>query len=227
MQEDEARRIAEQLWSDIEKHAHYSFNRSHAVAYGLVAYQCAWLRYHYPVEFFCALLNDRLDNTDKLQETQRAARNAGVKLLRPDLYESTDRYTIDGEGIRTGLVGIRDFGGVAYRALMDARAKAGRFGSLRHLLSTAHAGKLNAKATTALIKAGALHELGEPGTLLRELPVTIEAIRKERADRTKTRYLAQGLTATGKPRARPMKPEVQAAYQQHVANRMTDTSGDV
>ena len=220
-------KTAAKLWDYIALFAGYGFNRPHAIAYALVAYQCAWLRYHYPVEFFCALLNDRLDKTDKLQETQRAARNAGVKLLRPDLYESTDRYTIDGEGIRTGLVGIRDFGGVAYRALMDARAKAGRFASLRHLLSTAHQGKLNSKAVGALIRAGALHELGEPGTLLRELPDTIESIRSERADRQKTRYLAQGLTSTGKPRARPMKPEVQAAYQQHVANRMTDMSGDV
>jgi DNA polymerase-3 subunit alpha len=220
-------KTAAQLWDFIALFAGYGFNRPHAIAYALVAYQCAWLKQHYPVEFYCALLNDRLDNTDKLQETQRAARNAGVKLLRPDLYESTDRYTIDGEGIRTGLVGIRDFGGVAYRALMDARAKAGRFGSLRHLLSTAHQGKLNSKAVGALIRAGALHELGEPGTLLRELPDTIDAIRTERADRQKTRYLAQGLTSTGKPRARPMKPEVQAAYQQHVANRMTDMSGDV
>jgi DNA polymerase III alpha subunit len=122
-------------------------------------------------------------------------------------------------------VGIRDFGGVAYRALMDARTKAGRFGSLRHLLSTAHAGKLNSKAVTALIRAGALHELGEPGALLRELPETIESIRSERADRVKLRNLAQGLTSTGKTRARPMKPLVQSSYQ--VALRMTDTSGDV
>jgi DNA polymerase-3 subunit alpha len=225
LQETEARQIAEKLWREIEGHAHYSFNRPHAIAYALIGYQCAWLRYHYPVEFFCALLNDRLDNTDKLQETQRAARNAGVKLLRPDLYESTDRYTIDGEAIRTGLVGIRDFGGVAYRALMDARAKAGRFGSLRHLLSTAHAGKLNSKAVGALIRAGALHELGEPGTLLRELPGTIEAIRTERADRRKMRNLAQGLTAAGEPRKRPMNPLSQAAYKR-MSDRMVDTSGD-
>jgi DNA polymerase III subunit alpha len=215
-------KTAAKLWDYIALFAGYGFNRPHAIAYALVACQCAWLRTHYPVEFFCALLNDRLDNTDMLQQTQRAARNAGVKLLRPDIYDSTDRYTIDGEAIRTGLVGIKDFGGVAYRALLDARAKATTFGSLRHLLSTAHQGKLNSKAMTALIRAGALHELGEPGTLLRELPATIESIRTERADRQKTRYLAQGLTSAGNARKRPMKPDVQAAY-----SRMVDTSGDV
>jgi len=216
---------ATKLWHHIELFSGYGFNRPHAIAYALVAYQCAWLRTHYPVEFYCALLNDRLDNTDMLQQTQRAARNAGVKLLRPDIYESTDRYTIDGDAIRTGLVGIRDFGGVAYRALLDARAKATRFASLRHMLSTAHQGKLNSKAMTALIRSGALHELGEPGTLLRELPATIESIRTQRADRVKLRYLAEGKTASGNERKRPMKPLVQSSYQ--VALRMTDTSGDV
>ena len=108
---------AEELWSEIETHAGYSFNRSHAVAYAVVSYQCAWLKCHYPVAFMCALLNEKKDVQEKLRETCAEVRRMGIPFLGADVRYSGAEYSAEDNGIRIGLTGLVDFGQVAYDEL--------------------------------------------------------------------------------------------------------------
>jgi DNA polymerase-3 subunit alpha len=177
----------------------YSFNRSHAVAYSLVAYQCAWLKYYYPVQWATALLNERRDEQTKLKETIQEIRRSGIAFLHADIYASTDKYTAEDGGIRVGLTGLADFGNVAYNELQRITASEHIYTSLLDLVLQAKMSKLNSKAIGALIKAGALESLGDRKQLERELPLAVAIKQQEAHDRFMANQSAHGLTAAGKP----------------------------
>lgn len=198
-----AQAYAPALFDQIEFYAGYAFNRSHAIAYALIGYQCAWLKFHYPVAWYTALLNERRDEQTKLQETIAEVRRQGIAFLRADIYKSLDMYVAEDTGIRVGLTGLADFGKVAFDELRRALSENNHFDSLLDLVRHVRMNKLNSKAIGALIKAGALESLGDRSTLTRELPLAVEQKKREAHEAFKAIQHAKGLTLAGTPQKRP------------------------
>src|SRR5262245_14229178 len=120
---------ANQIFDLLEKFAGYGFNKSHAAAYAIVAYQTAYLKANYPVEFLAAMMTNEMSSTDKLAVVLNEAKSMGVEVLPPDLNEGQTLFapTADGKAIRFGLAAIKGLGEVAVQSLVQARKEGGRF----------------------------------------------------------------------------------------------------
>ena len=148
---------ANALFDLIDKFAGYGFNKSHAAAYALLAYQTAWLKAHYPEEFYAASMCFDMHQSEKLAIFVDDARRSGIKVLPPSLNYSVEQ-TDDGYAVRYALAGIRNVGERAMEAIVDEREAAGRFKSLKDLFERLPKGSMNSRQLEALISAGALDE---------------------------------------------------------------------
>ncbi|HMD32075.1 MAG TPA: DNA polymerase III subunit alpha, partial [Candidatus Acidoferrales bacterium] len=153
-------RKAERIFDLMEEFAGYGFNKSHACAYALLAYQTAWLKVHYPVEFFCALLTSETGSTEKMVKYIGEARAAGITVLPPDVNSSLMDFTPVGEAIRFGLRNIRNVGENAVRGILEARQPAGSFRSLEQFCQVVDLRLLNRRMLESMIRAGAMDSLG-------------------------------------------------------------------
>jgi DNA polymerase-3 subunit alpha len=153
---------ANQIFDLLEKFAGYGFNKSHAAAYAVVAYQTAYLKANYPVEFFCAMMTNDMGDTDKLSLYINEAREFGIEVLQPDVNESGVHFAParDGKSIRFGLAAIKGVGESAVEAILKARNESGKFKSLSALCERVDARSLGRKTLEALIKTGACDCLG-------------------------------------------------------------------
>ena len=115
---------AEAIYQEIYDFANYAFNKAHAVSYAVVAYQTAYFKCHYPREYMAALLTSVLDNSDKVAGYINECRECGIKLLPPDINRSSDCFTVEEEGIRFGLVAIKNIGRGFIQAVMQERKTA-------------------------------------------------------------------------------------------------------
>ncbi len=173
--------LAEQVFSFIEPFAGYGFNRSHAACYALIAYQTAYLKAHWPVEFMAALLTaDQADN-DRIAIEIEECRNMGIKIMAPDINESFASFTVVTAGtkdnqavdpeakldtIRFGLKAIKNVGEHIVEELISERKKNGAYQDIFDLLKRVTDKDLNKKSLESLIKSGALDDFGERGELL-------------------------------------------------------------
>ncbi len=153
-----ARDKADTLFSLIEKFAGYGFNKSHSAAYALIAYQTAYLKAHYPLEFLAALLNSEINNTAALARHILEARDQGIRLLPPDINLSDRDFTVEGDKVRYGLAGVKNVGLGAIQEILEERRHR-PFTGLMDLLSRLNLTKVNRKVLEALIQAGALDSL--------------------------------------------------------------------
>jgi len=158
---------ANEVFDLLEKFAGYGFNKSHAAAYAIVAYQTAWLKANHPVEFLCAMMTNDQGDTAKLSQYIGEAKGFGIRTLGPDVNESRLNFApavaSDGSGrtvIRFGLAAIKGVGEVAVQTILDARVSGGRFTSLEDLCSRVDTRAVNRKALEALVKAGGCDSLG-------------------------------------------------------------------
>lgn len=161
--------LAEKLWELIEPFAAYGFNKAHAASYGKVAYQTAYMKANYPVEYLAALLTGDSGDTDQIAVYVAEAKRMGVKVLPPDVNESGTDFTVVGEAkdaIRFGLSSIKNFGDGISEAIIAERQKNGPFKTLSDFLSRVGSKNLNRKSLESLIKCGALDSFAERGTLL-------------------------------------------------------------
>ena len=153
---------ANALFDLIDKFAGYGFNKSHAAAYALLAYQTAWLKAHYPEEFYAASMCFDMHQSEKLAIFVDDARRGGITVLPPALNYSEAEYAVeqtdDGYAVRYALAGIRNVGERAMEAIVDEREAAGRFESLKDLFERLPKGSMNSRQLEALISAGALDE---------------------------------------------------------------------
>ncbi|WP_341859744.1 DNA polymerase III subunit alpha [Qipengyuania sp. GPGPB31] len=153
---------ANALFDLIDKFAGYGFNKSHAAAYALLAYQTAWLKAHYPEEFYAASMCFDMHQSEKLAVFVDDARRGGITVLPPSLNHSEAEYTVeqtdDGYAVRYALAGIRNVGERAMEAIVEEREAAGRFESLKDLFERLPKGSMNSRQLEALISAGALDE---------------------------------------------------------------------
>jgi DNA polymerase-3 subunit alpha len=143
------------LWDNIEPFAGYGFNKSHSVAYANLAYKTAYLKAHYPVAFMAAMLNSELNSTDAIAKYAAECRNMGIRLLPPDINESSWYFTVVGDEVRYGLGAVKGVGEGAIEEVLAARRRVGRFRSLAHLATEIDLRTANRKVFESLIKAGA------------------------------------------------------------------------
>ena len=160
---------AEELWDYIEPFAGYGFNKSHSVAYAMLAYQTAYLKAHYPVAFMAAMLTSEMASTDDDRQVHRRVprhghRGAAAGRQREQLARSPSRAT----RIRFGLGAVKGVGEGAVEAILEARRRVGRFRSLAHLATEVDLRVVNHKVFECLVKAGCFDPLGSTrGALLR------------------------------------------------------------
>jgi DNA polymerase-3 subunit alpha len=154
---------ANEIFDLLEKFAGYGFNKSHAAAYAIVAYQTAYLKANYPVEFLSAMLTNDMGDTAKVTILVNEARQFGIEVLPPDVNESQMHFgpARDGTVIRFGLAAIKGVGEVAVESILKARAEGGRFKSLTDLAERVDLRAVNRKVFECLIKCGACDSLGE------------------------------------------------------------------
>ena len=175
---------ANEIFDLLEKFAGYGFNKSHAAAYAIVAYQTAYLKANYPVEFFCAMMTNDMADTAKLSQYINEAREFGIEVLQPDVNESqvhfapaergtgfqpvnsADRDTgqrpvPQRQAIRFGLAAIKGVGEVAVQAILKPRNESGKFNTLSDLCERVESRSLGRKTLEALIKTGACDCFGE------------------------------------------------------------------
>ncbi len=151
---------AEKIFDLMAEFAGYGFNKSHSCAYALLAYQTAWLKTHYPVEFMAAMLTAEAGNTEKVVKYINEARSMGITVLPPDVNESGLFFTPVGSDIRFGLAAIKNVGENTVRGVLEARGTLGRFGSFFQFCESIETRLLNKRVLESLIRAGALDGLG-------------------------------------------------------------------
>ena len=150
---------AESVFDLMEKFAAYGFNKSHSAAYALIAYQTAYLKAHYPVEFMAALLTEDMENTDKVIKDIGEVRAMGVEVLPPDINASARSFTVAEEVMRFGLGAVKGVGAAALDSIQLVR-KEKAFTSLQDFCERVDLRKVNKKVAEALIKCGAFDSLG-------------------------------------------------------------------
>jgi DNA polymerase-3 subunit alpha len=153
-------KIAERVFELMEKFAGYGFNKAHATAYGIVAYQTAYLKANYPVEFMAALLTSEMANTDKVVVHMDECRSMGIGVLPPDVNVSRFSFGVDGETIRFGLGAIKNLGQKAIDTIVAAREREGSFPSLVDFCRRLDLQLVNRRVVESLVKAGAFDSAG-------------------------------------------------------------------
>lgn len=155
--------VAQQLWQQVEIFAGYGFNKAHAACYGLLAYQTAYLKANYPVEYMSAIMSAESHNTDKIVQAMEECRRMAIAVLPPSVNTSLVGFTIediaDGPAIRFGLSAIKNVGVASIEVLLSARS-ATPFASLYELVRRVDLSKVNRKTLESLIKVGATSEFG-------------------------------------------------------------------
>jgi DNA polymerase-3 subunit alpha len=174
MTEDKAR----QLWTLIEPFAGYGFNKAHAASYGYVAYQTAYLKANYPVEFMTAVLTAQQGNSDKVAAAVAECRRMDIEVLPPDVNVSQLDFTIIDQSIRFGLAAVKNVGRGAAQAIIAARDEKGAFTSLDDFCHKVDFHDINRKVIESLIKSGAfdgIDDIGGRQSMLDELEKIMSA----------------------------------------------------
>ena len=152
--------IAEQIYGTMMDFAKYAFNKSHAACYAGVAYQTAFLKYYYPVEFMAALLTSVIDNATKVSEYIMTCKNMGIEILPPDINEGEAGFSVSGNAIRHALTAIKNIGRPVIDAIVQEREEHGRYVSLKDFMERTAAYDVNKRAIEHFIKAGAFDSFG-------------------------------------------------------------------
>jgi len=151
---------AGQIFDNIEKFAGYGFNKAHAAAYGIVTYQTAYMKAHYPAEYMCAQISSEIGNFDKLPGFVAEAEEMGLKVLSPDINRSLDRFAPEDGNIRYGLAGIKSVGEGAAEAIVKERMERGPYTGFANFCERVDAAAVNKRVLEALIRCGAMDGFG-------------------------------------------------------------------
>ena len=169
--------VANSIYDEILDFASYAFNKSHAVAYAIVAYRTAYMKRRYPREYMAALLTSVLDVSGKVAEYIAECREMGIRLLPPDVNESDANFTVVGENLRFGLVAIKGIGWGTIHSLVAERSKNGAFQSFEDFCRRMTGKELNRRAVENLIRAGAFDSMGyKRRALLQVAPLVIDSV---------------------------------------------------
>jgi DNA polymerase-3 subunit alpha len=173
--------VAQSIYDEINDFAHYAFNKSHSLAYAIVAYQTAWFKYHYPQEYMAALLTSVLDSQDKVAEYIGSCRENGIALLPPDINESGATFTVSGQNIRFGLAALKGVGRGFTNAVLAEREKGGNFTSFPEFCSRMYHCDLNKRVLDSLIRSGCFDSMGvRRSQLLEVYEQVVDSIARDR-----------------------------------------------
>ncbi|MFQ5829366.1 MAG: DNA polymerase III subunit alpha [Candidatus Methylomirabilia bacterium] len=179
-----AGRKAEKIFDVLAPFAGYAFNKSHAAAYAVVAYQTAYLKANYPVEFMAALLTSEMGDTDKIVKYIEECREIGIQVLPPDINASRIQFSVVGDTIRFGLAAIKNVGEAAIESILKTREERSRFTALSDFCRRVDLRLVNRRVIESLIKAGAFDSLGvSRAQLLVSLDQALEAGQRHQRDR--------------------------------------------
>ena len=153
-------KVADGIYANMMDFAKYAFNKSHAACYAVVAYQTAYLKYYYPVEFMAALLTSVIDNPKKVSEYILVCRNMGIRILPPDINQGESGFSVSDGCIRYSLTAIKSVGWPVIAAVVAERKERGAFTNLNDFITRMADKDLNKRAVENFIKAGALDSLG-------------------------------------------------------------------
>ncbi len=174
---------AAEIFDQMDKFAGYGFNKSHSAAYALLAYQTAYLKTHYPVEFMAALLTSETSKPESVVKYIGECREMGIAVEPPDVQISGAQFTPHGEAIRFGLAAVKNVGGNAIESIKRAREEAGgRFTSFWEFCEKLDLRVMNSRVIQSLIKAGALDSLGKRGRLYAAVDKAMERAQKAQRD---------------------------------------------
>jgi DNA polymerase-3 subunit alpha len=177
---------AEKIFDLMEEFGRYGFPKAHACAYALLAYQTAYLKIHYPVEFMAAMLSSEAGNTEKVVKYINEARGMGIRVLAPDVHESGLYFTPVGDDIRFGLAAIKNVGENTAKAICETRATAGNFRSLFGFCEAIEPRFLNKRVLESLVRAGSLDCVGggSRGRLFAAIDQAISRGQKKHQEKT-------------------------------------------
>lgn len=154
--------VASQIYDDMMDFAKYAFNKSHAACYAVVAYQTAYLKYYYPVEFMAALMTSVIDNSNKVAEYIMTCRSMGITILPPDINQGESGFSVSDKSIRYALTAIKSVGRPVIESVVEERRLRGPYTNLKDFITRMSDKEVNKKAVENFIKAGAFDSL--PGT---------------------------------------------------------------
>ncbi len=151
---------ANKIYDEMMDFAKYAFNKSHAAAYAVVAYQTAWLKHYYPVEFMAALMTSVIDVPSKVAEYIYTCRQMGIDILSPDINKGVGNFSVDGGNIRYGLTAIKSIGRPVIAAIVEEREARGEFKNLKDFIERLSGKDINKRTIENFIKSGAFDSLG-------------------------------------------------------------------
>ncbi|MFW5962209.1 MAG: DNA polymerase III subunit alpha [bacterium] len=175
---------AEEIFDLIEKFASYGFNKSHSAAYAYVAWQTAYLKAHYPLEFMAALLTSVAENEDKMRIYLKAAKDMGIEILPVDVNSSNRFFTIEENKIRMGMQSVKSVGESAVDSILEVRDKNGEFKSLFDFAKRTSS-KVTKKVSEMLVEVGAFDKFGSRKGHLKALSKVLNAAKSARKQESK------------------------------------------
>ena len=201
------REIAERIWSWFLPFARYGFNKSHSCGYATIAYQTAYLKAHFPVEFMASVLASEKQDVERIAFLLEECKRMGIEVLPPDVNESFENFTVvDKNRIRFGLLAIKNVGHNLVEAIVQERKRGGKYQSIADFLTRINIKDLNRKSMEALIKAGVFDKLEERNKLLKNLDRILEYARQSQKTKLNGQQgLFDGLTSVPKIYLEPTK----------------------
>lgn len=175
--------VANHIYDEMIDFAKYAFNKAHAAAYAVVAYQTAYLKHYYPVEFMAALMTSVMDNPSKVSEYIYSCRQMGIQILPPDINEGEGNFSVSGTDIRYGLSAIKGLGRPVIDAIVTERDENGKFLNLKDFAKRLTGKEINKRTIESFIKSGAVDSL--PGTRRQKMMVyvkVLEDVNREKKD---------------------------------------------
>ena len=201
----------EEVWDLMAKFAGYGFNRSHAAAYSIVAYQTAFLKAHYPAEFMAAAMTNEIGNNDKLSVVLEEARSLGIDILPPSINRSDVQFTVDDGAILFGMGAVKGAGTGAVEAIIETREEHGPFNTIWDLTEHLDLRTAGKRTLEALVKAGALDELeGHRAQLLEAVDTAVRYGQKVQADRAAGQNSLFGDGGVGADEMEPALPDIES-----------------
>jgi DNA polymerase-3 subunit alpha len=175
---------ADKIFSLMEKFSGYGFNKSHSAAYAQISYQTAYLKTHYPLEFFGALITSDMDNTDKVLRYIHDCRQNGIKVQPPDVNFSAKSFSISDDNLVFGLGAIKNVGSAAIDSIIAKREQSGQFASFKNFCESVDLRQVNKRVLESLIKSGACDSFKEARSgMMENLQVTMEMAQADQRDR--------------------------------------------
>jgi DNA polymerase-3 subunit alpha len=190
--------IAQKIWSWFLPFARYGFNLAHSTGYGMIAFQTAYLKAHFPVEFMTSVLASEKQDVERIAFLLEECKRMGIKVLPPDINESYENFAVtDKNQIRFGLLAIKNVGHNVVEAIVKEREAHGKYQSIADFITRINCKDLNKKSMEALIKAGAFDKLEERNKLLKNLERLLEYARETQRIKTNgQRGLFDGVKTT-------------------------------